>query len=164
MRYLETPEVIAAFGDPEPFLLSDGTPGPGWEAEILSYITLPAPLPLAWDPERRVDRMRCHRRIAARLELALETIHTTPEVWATIDDFGGCYQWRAVRGAKSLSRHCWGIAVDLDVRDNPMGSMGKTHQFVRDAFAAQGFMWGGLFERPDPMHFEFADPAFLGLG
>jgi hypothetical protein len=162
MRYLTDKEVVAAFGDPAPYLLEDGSPSSAWPLTTLTYIDLPAPLSLSWDTSKRVTRMRCHKRIAPRLKLVLDTIHTVPVVWASIDDFGGCYAWRPIRGAKSLSRHCWGIAIDLDVRDNPMGSMGKTHQFVRDAFAAQGFMWGGLFTRPDPMHFEFADPEFLG--
>lgn len=163
MRYLTDAEVVEAFGDPVPLLRADGMPSHEWERSILRYIDLPAPLPLSWDPSVSVTRIRCHWRIAARLELALATVALVPEAWASIDDFGGCYQWRAIRGAKSLSRHGWGIAIDIDVRDNSLGSRGSAHPFIRDALAAQGFMWGGLFSRPDPMHYEFADPAFLGL-
>ena len=82
----------------------------------------------------------------------------------TIGDWGGCYAYRTVRGApRSPSRHSWGIAIDMDVGDNPMGSAGRVDPRMIDLMADGGFFWGGYFKgaRRDPMHWEFAAPWLL---
>lgn len=158
IKTLTDPEVVMKYGNPDSYLRPDGTPGAVWEANILTTLELPAPLPLSWDRYTKVKVIRCHRLIASRLKLALDVIYTAPEVWASIDDYGGCYNYRAITGNRNrLSRHSWGIAIDLDVEDNPYRSHlgdSTTHAFIRDAFESQGFAWGGNFTIPDPMHFE----------
>jgi hypothetical protein len=73
-----------------------------------------------------------------------------------IKDYGGCYNYRPVRGGSSLSLHSWGIAIDLNVEDNPLGSTHpKQPQILIDTFKAHGFFWGGDYRhRRDPMHFQ----------
>lgn len=155
-------EVIAAFGDPGPYVRSDGSIDDRWPASILAIIDLPAPLPLSWAPQQTVTRLRVHKRLASAFEATLLAIHANPGAWASVGDTGGAYSWRPQRGAKRLSRHCWAIAVDLDVRDNPMGGKPKMHPAVIAAFKARGFEWGGAWRtRKDPMHFEFVDLARL---
>lgn len=157
VRTLSEAETVLRYGDPRPLLGPDGLPGPQWEAQILGWCFLPAPLPLAWDRSVAVTRIRCHREIRSALADAFEALHARPAVWATIGDFGGCYHFRTRRGSKSrLSRHCWGIAVDLDVADNPDHSKGHVHPATIEIFEACGFYWGGHFagEDRDPMHFE----------
>lgn len=155
-------QVIAIFGDPAPYVLKDGAVSPRWPESILGTIVLPAPLPLSWDRKHTVTRLRVHRKLVEAFRAAFATIHGDPEAWASLGDTGGAYAWRPQRGAKRLSRHCWAIAVDVDVADNPLGGTPHMHPAVIAAFAAQGFEWGGMWQtRKDPMHFEFTDLARL---
>ena len=163
-RVLTQHQTIEAFGDFKPHLNAEGVPGPSWEAEILVPFELPAPLPLVWDPKIQVSKARCHKLVKPFLQEALAEIHGIPGLWKTINDFGGIYNFRPVRKTKDfLSKHCWGIAIDLDVGDNPYGYNPKVHPRVWEIFRTYGFVWGGTFPmlRRDGMHFEFADLRLL---
>ncbi len=157
LRPLTLDETIEAFGDPRPLIREDGTVTPAWEFNILGWCNLPAPLPLSWNKSQMVSKFRCHRLVVTPLEAALKAIFEMPEAWETVGDFGGCYAWRMQRGSRThLSKHCWGLAIDLDVSDNPQGAQPDIHPAVIAAFEAQGFYWGGNFKgaRVDGMHFE----------
>lgn len=156
-------QIIAAFGDPAPFLRSDGTPSALWESKILTYVRLPKPLPLSWDRTRWAKTISVHRRLEFQFRYALGIAFSNAEAWASIGDLGGCYAWRHMKGSKLLSHHGWAIAIDLDVYDNPDGSKGNMHPHIIESFESQGFEWGGRWsERErDPMHFEFVDLARL---
>lgn len=158
LKALTDAELRRRFGDPSGFLRADGTVGEAWEREILAMIPLPAPLALSWDPSRKVDRLRCHQLIAKPLEAAMRALYQSA-AWVTIGDFGGVYQWRVQRrSVDRLSRHSWGIAIDLDVGDNPFGREPKVHPDTVRIFTDHGFLWGGYFpiRRRDGMHFEYA--------
>ena len=171
MRRLTIHEMVAELGDPRPFLSDDGTVGPGWEKQIIAYATLPVPMPLSWDPTVMVSRCKCHRLLVGLLEQALAAVHADAEVWATVGDFGGVYEFRSRRRAAPnevalarLSQHAWAAAIDLDVCDNPMGRAPNVHPRLPGIMAAHGFLWGGTFPTRwrDSMHFEFADLSLLG--
>lgn len=166
MNVLSWEDAISVFGNPLLDLNAEGNAAPEWEAANLVYATLPAPLPLSWAPASRVTRFKCHRLVRIPFERAFVRIYSRPEVWRTIDDFGGCYALRAQRGSKKPSTHCLAISIDLDVADNPMGQPGEVHPFTIESFEAEGFMWGGRFihRRIDPMHFEFADLELISRG
>jgi hypothetical protein len=160
LKYLSAKEVIENFGNFLPYLDIEGKPTIFWEEEILKSITLPAPLPLSWSPNIKVPVIKCHKKIAPFLIQALHECYNTFGVWNTINDYGGCYNFRVQRKAnKTPSRHCWAIALDLDVRDNPFGKSSAVNPQTVKIFEENGFMWGGNFsaKRVDPMHFEFAD-------
>ena len=155
-------QVIAIFGDPAPYVLKDGSVSQRWPDSILATIALPAPLPLSWDRNHTVTRLRVHRKLVGAFRAAFATVHEDEEAWASLGDTGGAYAWRPQRGAKRLSRHSWAIAVDVDVADNPLGGTPHMHPGVIAAFVSQGFEWGGAWRtRKDPMHFEFVDLARL---
>lgn len=159
MRLLTDNEVIAAFGDPTKYLGADGAPDPMWRAAVLSGFALPARLPLSWDRTKFAKVITCHRDVVLELRRIFQAIYANPEAWASIGDYGGCYQWRTNRNnPKKRSRHCWGIAVDIDVADNPNGdSTPEVHPHIISCFAAEGWVWGGdpkLFPTRDAMHFE----------
>lgn len=165
MKTLTFEQQCSLFGNPLVFLNHDGTIDHGWEAMILGLATLPATLPLSWDRGIRVSRFRCHRKLVTRFEAVYREIHKDMAAWASIGDFGGCYNFRVRRGQKRvLSKHSWGTAVDQDVADNPDGSVGNVHPHVIRCFEDQGFVWGGNWQGKDsdPMHFEFADASKLG--
>jgi hypothetical protein len=151
---------IEVFGDFTPYINEEGLPNLFWEEEILTTITMPASLPLSWDNSKLVRNIRCHKKIARFLLQALNDVYSYPVVWETINDYGGCYNFRLQRkSTNSLSSHCWGIAIDLDVGDNPFGRTPIVHPKLVDIFETNGFVWGGNFKRGriDGMHFEFSD-------
>ena len=58
-----------------------------------------------------------------------------------------------------LSRHAWGIAVDLNVDDNPRGSFSTQDARLVEIMRRHGFGWGGTWLVPDPAHYEALPPA-----
>jgi len=163
-RPLNQDEQIAAFGDPRPYMLADGGISPDWERSILGWADLPQPLPLSWKNTIRVKRFRCHILLSMPFTDALIRCNLNPGAWATVNDFGGCYNFRTNRrNNKSLSKHAWGTAIDIDVCDNPQGRKPRIHPWIVESFEQHGFMWGGLFKgkSKDGMHFEFVDVGRL---
>ena len=81
----------------------------------------------------------------------------------------GTFYWRPVRGAKRLSAHSYGIAIDIGVDysdywlwKNPnageTGKFGYTNRMPKgivDIFQKYGFIWGGAWYHFDTMHFEY---------
>jgi len=99
----------------------------------------------------------CHRFLFPRLSGALGQIEESG-LADLIDprQYGGCYVPRFIDRdpSKPLSMHAFGLAVDLNVSDNPLGSGGNMDPRIVEIFESWGFEWGGLWARPDPMHFE----------
>jgi hypothetical protein len=162
-RYQTDMEVLHNYGDPRPFLDSSGHIKPEWEGGLVE-IALPAPLPLSWDRSKRVTTIRCHLKIASKLKAALDNIYNIG-AWKYIRGYGGCYNFRAMRTNElKLSRHSWGIAIDLDCVNfiPPTWLQTVLKKFVKNVppppiiqiFAINGFVWGGDFHEADPMHFE----------
>jgi hypothetical protein len=73
--------------------------------------------------------------------------------------YGGCFNYRPIRGSSRLSCHAFAAAIDLDPEHNPMNRSQISHMppVVIAAFKKQGAFWGGDFHsRQDPMHFQWA--------
>ena len=140
-------EVLALYGPPSPH-------------EKLVAVALPAPI-------GAVMVMHAHPLAAPSLARIFQAIHDFGS-WGTLRSFDGCFCFRSVRGNPNrLSMHSFGIAVDLNAHDNPLGVRvdGATdnpyifhsqHPVVL-AFQREGWWWGGDFaNRADSMHFERA--------
>lgn len=59
--------------------------------------------------------------------------------------------------ATGLSRHAYGLAIDVDVSELPLGKVApENHPVWKMASIAEGmgWVWGGRFGRPDPQHFQ----------
>jgi hypothetical protein len=155
-------EVVTAFGDPRPLMKPDGGIRPEWGAITLAMFALPAPLPLA-NGLGVATHVTCHHRIVPFMQWAFMRVFLDQPAWASLHDYEGCYAWRSQRAAPGvLSRHAWGLAVDLNALENPFMAPPTMHPGVVAAFKAQGFEWGGEWHhRPDGMHFEFADLSRL---
>lgn len=81
----------------------------------------------------------------------------------------GTFYWRAVRGAKRMSAHSYGIAIDVGVpksdywlwKNPSAGENGKIKYVNRmprklvEIFERHGFIWGGAWYHYDTMHFEY---------
>jgi len=139
--------------------------GRGGDESNLVTIQLPYPMKLAWDLKTKVNTIRCHKLIAVDLINVFKDLLTTyglPKIQELgIDLFGGCYNFRLMRGGSSLSRHSWGIAIDLDPARNTLKETKKTARFARpeykpmiDIFYKHGFISYGVEGNFDWMHFE----------
>jgi hypothetical protein len=71
-----------------------------------------------------------------------------------IHTWDGCFNIRAKRGLTSMSLHSWGIAVDINAYQNPLGKVPKMNMKLVACFVMAGFEWGGTWKRPDGMHFQ----------
>ena len=103
--------------------------------------------------------VRCHRIMIPQLSAALGEIQRAgfaSEIRP--GDYAGCYVPRFIDRdpRRGLSMHAFGLAVDLNVSTNQLGTRGNMHPDVVRIFEKWGFRWGGWWSRPDPMHFELA--------
>lgn len=75
-----------------------------------------------------------------------------------VEEYGGCWVPRFIGRdpTRPLSLHSWGIAVDLNLASNQLGTVGEMDPRVVGVMARWGFAWGGTWSTPDPMHFELA--------
>lgn len=138
---------------------------PNQEGSYLVTIKLPYPMRLAWDKRTKVTRMRCHEKVADELSAIFNDIlkhYGDQEIKRLgIDLFGGCFNYRKMRGGSDWSRHSWGVAVDLDPSRNKLRESGRTARFARpeykamiDIFYKHGFESLGREKDYDWMHFQ----------
>jgi hypothetical protein len=72
-----------------------------------------------------------------------------------LHSWNGCFNIRPIRGYKSVwSLHSWGIAIDINASTNQLGKQGNISPELVECFTKNGFDWGGVWKRPDPMHFQ----------
>ena len=154
---MTTKEIISKYGKPN-------VTGEGY----LMTINLPYPMRLAWDTDTKVAKMRCHKLVGARFLAVFNEIHRVygynKIVELGIDLFGGCFNFRKMRGANDWSRHSWGIAIDLHPSKNGMNTPTSKALFSKpeykhmiDIFKKHGFNWGGDMWGKDLMHFEIKE-------
>jgi len=131
----------------------------------LTTILLPYPMKLAWDLDTKVSKMRCHKLAAEAFlnvfndllaEYGMKEIERLG-----IDLFGGCFNYRKMRGGTSWSTHAWAIAIDLDPARNKLKETAKTARFARpeyqkmiDIFYRHGFISLGIEKNYDWQHFQ----------
>lgn len=121
---------------------------PAWEAAHV--VTAEVPI---------LGSVRCHRNVIAQLRGALEELQARG-LGHLIDPatYAGCHHPRFIATGTGLSRHSWGIAVDLNAEDNPTGQGSGQDRRLVDTFRRWGFTWGGFWLVPDPMHLEWVGP------
>ena len=150
---ITTQEAISKYGKPNE------------EGNYLISIDLPYPMRLAWDLNTTVNKIRCHKLVADNFKkvfLELKSVYGYEKLKELgIDLFGGCFNFRAMRGGSDYSRHSWGIAIDLDPTRNLLKETSKTARFARpeykkmiDIFYKHGFVSLGREKNYDWMHFE----------
>jgi hypothetical protein len=133
----------------------------------LVKIKLPYKMRLAWDTDTYVTTMMCHKLVADKFTEIFKDIHAhygydkIKELG--IDLFGGCFNYRKMRGGSAWSTHSWGIAIDLDPARNTLNETSRTARFARpeykpmiDIFYKHGFKNLGVEKNMDFMHMEIA--------
>lgn len=149
------PAIINTFGNP--YLYADRKPA--WEEKILKTVPLKTALPYAYGPTE-VYRIRGHHLVVDAIADALmECVDKgVPKERLA---YGGIYCWRAQRGHAVLSTHTWGIAIDIDPANNPLGKAWDggdkmLHPTIIEVFKRRGAIWGGEWGRPDCQHAQWA--------
>jgi len=149
-------EIIQTFGDIYDYIQPGGALDPRWQADQLTSVALPFPIPLAWDPTRTVNRMTCHRRMVEVFASVLFQMKSSG-LESHVSSFGGCFAFCQQRTGAKLSAHCWGIAIDLNSASNAQGTAGDMNAGLIEICRGAGFEWGGDWAGKirDPMHFQF---------
>ena len=138
---------------------------PNQAGTYLISILLPYSMKLAWDKKTTVKTMRCHSLVADNFKAVFADLlshYGLPKIQELgIDLFGGCFNFRQMRGGSDYSRHSWGIAIDLDPERNQLKETSATARFARpeykpmiDIFYKHGFVSLGREKNYDYMHFE----------
>jgi hypothetical protein len=100
----------------------------------------------------------CHRLILPALRAVLQELARRGlDDLLDPGDFGGCFfpRFANLKTLSGISHHSWGVAVDVNVSQNPLGAEPRLDRRVVDVFERWGFTWGGRWLVPDAMHFEF---------
>lgn len=142
-------EIINLFGLPP----NDQLERKEWEDKNLTYISLPEPIVASWNSKFVVKRLRIHKKLEDITNLIFTTLHK--KLWKYVYDFGGAYEYRLKRNDLGLSTHAWGIAIDLNCKDNPYRQKPNMNKGIVDLFEKNGWVWGGRWDTPDGMHFQF---------
>jgi len=141
---------------------------PNENPNYLTVLNLPYPMRLAWDKNVFVKKITCHKLVSDKLELIFKEIlnhYGSDKIKDLgIDIYGGCFNFRKMRGGNDYSRHSWGIAIDLDPERNLLKETSKTARFARpeykpmiDIFYKHGFVSLGREKNYDWMHFEIKE-------
>jgi hypothetical protein len=100
--------------------------------------------------------VHCHRRVIPLLRGAFQEL-ARMGLGDLVHGFAGCFSSRFSNrdpGA-GLSHHSWGVAIDINVSENPLGAEPNMDPRVVQVLERWGFTWGGRWLVPDGMHFEF---------
>ncbi|MGI4864134.1 MAG: M15 family metallopeptidase [Janthinobacterium lividum] len=74
--------------------------------------------------------------------------------------YDGCHNIRLKRGLSEYSIHAWGLALDFNAAQNPLGVKwgsrpGMFSKAFLDVWRKHGWVCGADFSRADGMHFQF---------
>ena len=111
-----------------------------------------------------LGRVTCHRKIFPQLRKAMRELkrkglaHTARE-----SNYAGCFNPRFISSydgsdvgpVRRLSRHAWGIALDINAGNNGFGQKPNQDRRLVRIMKKWGFTWGGKWALPDGMHFEW---------
>lgn len=103
------------------------------------------------------------------LQKVSQELDKHPELKVFLQDIGGTFNWRPIKGTQRLSTHSYGIAIDINTNksdywqwnckcaneENKMIYSNKIPQIIIDIFEKNGFIWGGKWYHYDTMHFEY---------
>jgi hypothetical protein len=152
---LTTSEIIKIFGKP------------GDDRNLVT-VKMPYPRVIDWDRSIVTNRMQCHKLLAPvffKIHSEVLAHYGIEEIKRLeIDIFGGCYNFRKMRGGNDWSRHSWGIAEDLNPGKNSLRMKMHQAQFGKKEYQPMihiyyknGFVNQGIEKGFDFMHFEFKE-------
>lgn len=141
------------------------------KSQLGEFSARPAPgraieIPQEWIDEHTVEttvpilkeQFRCHKVVVRQIAAAMAEVERQGLAHLVdTTDFGGCFSARNISAGpdSNLSRHSWGAAFDINVQGNLYGHQPTIDQRIVEIVERFGFSWGGRWENPDGMHFEF---------
>lgn len=149
-------EIIERFGNIFDYIRSDGTLYWKWEDDYLTRCEIPFAIPLSADPRIQVNQIYCHKDLTDLFSDVFEKIYKRG-IGKGVSNYGGCFHYGYDLHTGKISPHAWGIAIDLNVESNVLGTEGDMHPDIIELFAEHGFQWGGDWPGRfrDPMHFQY---------
>lgn len=136
-------DCLARWGQP--------VPTAAWESQLL----------VSWDVPQSINdaipalpnRIYTNKLMVKPLETAFRNlIHRG--FAGELKTWDGSYNIRLKRGQKTLSLHCWAVAVDLNAAWNQFGVEPTLSAGFVKCFEDAGFDWGGYWAKKDGMHFQ----------
>ena len=112
---------------------------------------------LVTDEVALIGTTTCHAGILPSLHGAMAELERA-NLSFLVDSFHGCFNPRFIGGTRSLSRHAWGVAVDINYTANQTGQTTTQDARLVEAMERWGFTWGGNWLVPDAAHFEWVEP------
>jgi hypothetical protein len=121
---------------------------PAWSSE--NVVTANVPI---------LGNIRCHRAVIPALEGALRELEER-NLSFLVDKSGyqGCWVPSVIPGDGGMSRHSWGVAIDLNFTKNPTGAASAVDPRLVEVMDRWGFISGANWLVPDPGHFEYLRP------
>jgi hypothetical protein len=119
-----------------------------------------APWMALWDVPKDLEigvipkRIYCNKDLILPLQSALINLISRGYAEGELLTWDGCFNIREMKGGLSMSLHSWGLAVDVNAFSNGFGKKPTLSKGFVECF--DGFDWGGLWTRPDGMHFQLA--------
>ena len=140
---------------------------PGNPQCTAGMVDLAYPMKIAWDKGSIIRRFRCHAKVEGAFERIFQKTlaqYGQAEISKLgLDIFGGCYNFRAMRGSTKWSMHAYGIAVDLDPENNQLKWTKTRARFAKAAYEpfwkiveSEGMTSLGRVADRDWMHFQAA--------
>lgn len=121
---------------------------PGDRSNLVS-VQMPA------GPGGKMINVTVHKLVAGKLKAAFEEIKAAG-LSDEIKSFDGSFNDRAKRGGSSKSTHAWGIAIDINAGQYPMGTSASSTSPRFKQIAAIFAKYGFHQLDNDPMHFQYA--------
>jgi hypothetical protein len=147
------PQVLATFGDPD---------DPGFTASQIVSAFPPAGFTLSVTVQSGIanpSSLSVHQLLKDDFEDVLNSI-ATAGFWNDVMPLGGTFNQRPIGSTSLPSMHSFGIAIDINPAAFPQGQLTNLPDpGIVGIFQDHGFHWGAFFEKPDPMHFQFATGA-----
>jgi hypothetical protein len=133
----------------------------------LTSLVLPYPMVIAWDPGKTATKITCHKKVKDSVNRVLTNVLSHYGIQKIkdlrLDYFGGCFNFRKMRGGTSLSTHSWGIALDFDPERNQLKWGSDRAVFAKpdyirwwELWEAEGWVSLGRQRNYDWMHVQAA--------
>jgi hypothetical protein len=121
---------------------------PAWSQE--NIVTQPVPI---------LGRITCHRGVLPAIAGAMRELEER-NLASLVDPAGyrGCWVPSLITPGGGVSRHAWGVALDLNFSSNPTGLASAVDPRLVEVMDRWGFISGANYLVPDPGHFEYLRP------
>ena len=104
-------------------------------------------------------KIYCNKDLVKPLSIAFANLIKTGFV-RELKTWDGCFNIRKKRGASSASLHSYGVAIDVNAAWNGFGKKPTLSSGFVKCFTDAGLDWGGVWAKPDCMHFQLKKEEF----